>query len=50
MIINNNQSKTLMEQKNAKFCFKGMEKAMKQLIIKDGKFMIQREPEDKIIF
>ena len=51
IVVNNNQSKTLMAQRNAKFCIKGRTKPMmKLLIIKGDKFMIQREPEDEIIF
>ena len=46
----NNQSKTLMAQRNAKFCIKGRTKTMKLLIIKGDKFTIQKEPEDEIIF
>ena len=51
IIVTNNQSKNLMAQRNSKFCIKGRTKAMmKLLIIKGDKFMIQREPEDEIIF
>jgi len=50
IVSTNNQSKTLMAQRNAKFCIKGLTKTMKLLIIKGDKFTIQKEPEDEIIF
>ena len=48
--ITNAQPKTSTAQRNSKFCIKGRTKTMKLLIIKGDKFMIQREPEDEIIF